>query len=101
MPVRYPKAAEVEPERDPTASGLPPLLRRIWAQLRTLPEVDEDAMCHRDVIPPNVLVEDGRLLAGGLDERPEELGGLGVVARLAVPGAGAPTTGTPPDTPGG
>jgi aminoglycoside phosphotransferase (APT) family kinase protein len=43
-----------------------PLLRRIWAELRTLPEVDEDAMCHRDLIPPNVLVEDGRL-AGVLD----------------------------------
>ncbi|MGN9809948.1 phosphotransferase [Micromonospora sp. BQ11] len=43
-----------------------PLLRRIWAELRTLPEVDEDAMCHRDLIPPNVLVEDGRLV-GVLD----------------------------------
>ena len=39
-----------------------PLLRRIWAELRTLPEVDEDAMCHRDLIPPNVLVEGGRLV---------------------------------------
>jgi aminoglycoside phosphotransferase (APT) family kinase protein len=43
-----------------------PLLRRIWAELRALPEVDEDAMCHRDLIPPNVLVEDGRLV-GVLD----------------------------------
>jgi aminoglycoside phosphotransferase (APT) family kinase protein len=38
-----------------------PLLRRIWAELRTLPEVDEDVMCHGDLIPPNLLVEDGRL----------------------------------------
>lgn len=43
-----------------------PLLRRIWAELRTLPEVDEHAMCHRDLIPPNVLVNDGRLV-GVLD----------------------------------
>lgn len=43
-----------------------PLLQRIWAELRTLPEVDQDAMCHRDLIPPNVLVEDGRLV-GVLD----------------------------------
>lgn len=43
-----------------------PLLRRIWAELRVLPEVDQDAMCHRDLTPPNVLVEDGRLV-GVLD----------------------------------
>lgn len=43
-----------------------PLLRRIWAQLRALPEVDEDVMCHRDLTPPNVLVEAGRLV-GVLD----------------------------------
>ncbi|MGZ4687721.1 phosphotransferase [Oryzihumus sp.] len=43
-----------------------PLLRRIWAELRTLPEVDEHVMCHGDLIPPNVLVEDGRLV-GVLD----------------------------------
>lgn len=43
-----------------------PLLRQIWADLRMLPEVDEDVMCHRDLIPPNVLVEDGRLV-GVLD----------------------------------
>ena len=42
------------------------VLRRIWAELRTLPEVDEDTMCHRDLIPPNVLVDDGRLV-GVLD----------------------------------
>jgi aminoglycoside phosphotransferase (APT) family kinase protein len=43
-----------------------PLLRGIWGDLRTLPEVDEDVMCHRDLIPPNVLVEGGRLV-GVLD----------------------------------
>lgn len=43
-----------------------PLLRRIWAEVRTLPEVDQDAMCHRDLVPPNVLVERGRLV-GVLD----------------------------------
>jgi aminoglycoside phosphotransferase (APT) family kinase protein len=43
-----------------------PLLRQIWADLRMLPEVDEDLMCHRDLIPPNVLVEEGRLV-GVLD----------------------------------
>jgi aminoglycoside phosphotransferase (APT) family kinase protein len=43
-----------------------PLLRRVWAELRLLPEVDEDAMCHRDITPPNVLVDLGRLV-GVLD----------------------------------
>jgi aminoglycoside phosphotransferase (APT) family kinase protein len=43
-----------------------PRLRAMWAELRTLPEVDPDAMCHGDLIPPNVLVRDGRL-AGVLD----------------------------------
>lgn len=42
------------------------LLRGIWSQLRTLPRVDDDAMCHGDLVPPNVLVEDGRLI-GVLD----------------------------------
>ncbi len=41
-------------------------LRRIWAELRTLPEVDDDVMCHGDLIPPNLLVEGGRLV-GVLD----------------------------------
>jgi aminoglycoside phosphotransferase (APT) family kinase protein len=41
-------------------------LREMWAELRTLPEVDADAMCHKDLTPPNVLVRDGRL-AGVLD----------------------------------
>lgn len=42
------------------------LLRRVWAELRTLPEVDDDAMCHRDLVPPNVLVDHG-CLVGVLD----------------------------------
>lgn len=41
-------------------------LRDIWAELRTLPEVDSDCMCHGDLTPANVLVNDGRL-AGVLD----------------------------------
>lgn len=43
-----------------------PLLRQIWAHLRTLPRLDADAMCHGDLVPPNVLIEGGRL-AGVLD----------------------------------
>ena len=43
-----------------------PRLRRMWAELRTLPVVDPDVMCHGDLTPPNVLVEDGRLV-GVLD----------------------------------
>ena len=43
-----------------------PRLRLMWAELRTLPEVDADVMCHGDLIPPNVLVRGGRL-AGVLD----------------------------------
>ena len=39
-----------------------PLMRAIWADLRTLPEVDQDVMCHGDLIPPNLLVRDGRLV---------------------------------------
>ncbi|UPK74356.1 aminoglycoside phosphotransferase family protein [Nocardioidaceae bacterium SCSIO 66511] len=41
-------------------------LRTLWADLRTLPENDPDAMCHKDLIPPNLLVSEGRL-AGVLD----------------------------------
>lgn len=41
-------------------------LRRMWAELRTLPAPDSDVMCHGDLTPPNVLVEDGRLV-GVLD----------------------------------
>jgi aminoglycoside phosphotransferase (APT) family kinase protein len=37
-------------------------LRRMWAELRTLPAVDADVMCHGDLTPPNVLVEHGRLV---------------------------------------
>jgi aminoglycoside phosphotransferase (APT) family kinase protein len=43
-----------------------PTLRTIWADLRELPEVDDDVMCHGDLIPPNVLIGDGRLV-GVLD----------------------------------
>ncbi|GIG21955.1 putative phosphotransferase [Cellulomonas chitinilytica] len=43
-----------------------PPLRALWAELRRLPEVDADAMCHGDLTPPNVLVRDGRL-AGVVD----------------------------------
>lgn len=42
------------------------LLRSIWADLRTLPRVDDDVMSHGDLTPPNVLVQEGRL-AGVLD----------------------------------
>ncbi len=41
-------------------------LGAFWAELRTLPEVDADVMCHSDLTPPNILVSDGRL-AGVLD----------------------------------
>ena len=41
-------------------------LRHMWAQMRTLPAVDPDVMCHGDLTPPNVLVEHGRLV-GVLD----------------------------------
>lgn len=43
-----------------------PRLRAMWAELRTLPEVDVDVMCHGDLTPSNVLVRDGRLV-GVLD----------------------------------
>lgn len=41
-------------------------LRKIWAELRELPEVDADVMTHGDLTPANVLVGDGRLV-GVLD----------------------------------
>jgi aminoglycoside phosphotransferase (APT) family kinase protein len=41
-------------------------LRAMWADLRALPSVDEDSMCHGDLTPPNVLVRSGRLV-GVLD----------------------------------
>ncbi len=41
-------------------------LRALWTELRTLPEVDADVMCHGDLTSPNVLVRDGRLI-GVLD----------------------------------
>jgi aminoglycoside phosphotransferase (APT) family kinase protein len=43
-----------------------PLMREIWADLRRLPAIDADAMCHGDLTPPNVLVGGGRLV-GVLD----------------------------------
>jgi aminoglycoside phosphotransferase (APT) family kinase protein len=42
-----------------------PRLRAMWADLRALPTVDADAMCHGDLTPANVL-ERGRLV-GVLD----------------------------------
>jgi aminoglycoside phosphotransferase (APT) family kinase protein len=41
-------------------------LRALWAQLRALPASAPDVMSHRDLIPANLLVRDGRL-AGVLD----------------------------------
>jgi len=41
-------------------------LRRMWAELRTLPAPDADVMCHGDLTLPDVLVEHGRLV-GVLD----------------------------------
>lgn len=41
-------------------------LRAMWRELRELPVVDADVMCHTDLTPPNMLVDDGRL-AGVLD----------------------------------
>ncbi|MGY4857238.1 aminoglycoside phosphotransferase family protein [Cryobacterium sp. AP23] len=37
-------------------------LRLLWAELRAAPSRGPDVMSHRDLIPPNVLVEDGRLV---------------------------------------
>ena len=39
-----------------------PRLRALWADLRTLPAADANAMCHKDLIPPNLLVREGRLV---------------------------------------
>ena len=36
--------------------------RAMWADLRTLPEVDGDGICQGDLTPPNVLVRDRRLV---------------------------------------
>jgi aminoglycoside phosphotransferase (APT) family kinase protein len=43
-----------------------PRLREMWDELRTLPKVDSDVMCHGDLTPSNILVRDGRLV-GVLD----------------------------------
>lgn len=39
-----------------------PGLRRLWAELRDLPRGGADVMSHRDLTPPNMLVDDGRLV---------------------------------------
>jgi len=41
-------------------------VRAMWCELRELPEVDQDVMCHGDLTPTNVLVDRGRLV-GVLD----------------------------------
>lgn len=41
-------------------------LRSVWQDLRRLPRVGPDVMCHGDLVPGNVLVQDGRLV-GVLD----------------------------------
>jgi aminoglycoside phosphotransferase (APT) family kinase protein len=41
-------------------------LRALWRQLRTLPEIDMDVMCHGDLTPTNILVDAGHLI-GVLD----------------------------------
>ena len=43
-----------------------PALRRLWSVLRDLPRATPDVMTHGDLIPGNVLVQDGRL-AGVID----------------------------------
>lgn len=43
-----------------------PRLRRVWGELRDLPEVDPDVMTHGDLTPPNVLVDYAHLV-GVLD----------------------------------
>jgi aminoglycoside phosphotransferase (APT) family kinase protein len=48
-----------------------PHMRRVWAALRELPRHAADVMTHGDLIPGNVLVDDGRLV-GVID-----VGGLG------------------------
>jgi aminoglycoside phosphotransferase (APT) family kinase protein len=41
-------------------------LQELWQELRLLPEIDSDVMCHGDLTPLNVLVDRGRLM-GVLD----------------------------------
>lgn len=48
-----------------------PRIRRLWADMRTLPRSADDVITHGDLIPGNVLVSDGRL-DGVID-----VGGLG------------------------
>ena len=42
------------------------VMRALWSRFRELPREDPDAMCHGDLIPPNLLVSGGRL-SGILD----------------------------------
>ena len=55
------------------SSGLVPIARltAIWNDLRDIPQSAPDSMCHGDLTPGNVLVDDGRL-AGIID-----VGGFG------------------------
>ena len=50
------------------SEGLLPVdrLRRAWGSFRSLPRLGDDVMCHKDLIPGNVILRDGRL-AGILD----------------------------------
>lgn len=41
-------------------------MRLMWSRFRRLPREDPDVMCHGDLIPPNLLVANGRL-SGLLD----------------------------------
>jgi aminoglycoside phosphotransferase (APT) family kinase protein len=43
-----------------------PAARRLWAELRNLPPGGPDVLSHRDLTPPNLLMDNGRL-AGILD----------------------------------
>ena len=36
-------------------------MRNMWNRFRELPRQDPDLMCHTDLIPPNLLVDDGRI----------------------------------------
>lgn len=56
-------------------------LRAMWAELRTLPEVDAEVMCHGDLIPPNVLVRGS--LATCCAVAPARPGGVPEICRPA------------------
>lgn len=42
-------------------------MRTMWADFRRLPREDPDAMCHTDLTPPNLLVDEDGHLVGVLD----------------------------------